>query len=84
MSKRKKIKVIERKLGRERAWGLSYKGDNLIEIDSRLKGKKKLLIIVHELLHQALMDENNEKEIHRVAIIISNGLWGQNYRRVDQ
>ena len=84
MSKRKKIKVIERKLGRERAWGLSYKGDNLIEIDSRLKGKKKLLIIVHELLHQALMDENNEKEIHRVAIIISNGLLAQNYPPIYQ
>ena len=33
-----KIKVIEKKLGREKAWGLAY-SDRKIEIDPRQKSK---------------------------------------------
>jgi len=64
----KKIKVIYKKLGKEKVYGFANLGDNEIEIDARLKGKKHLEIMLHECLH-ILYPEAEEEEEH--------------YRRVD-
>ena len=45
------IKIIYRKLGKEQASGLAYKEDRLIHLDSRLKGKEWLEVLIHEVLH---------------------------------
>ena len=78
----KKIKVIYRKLGREKVYGLANLGFNEIEIDSRIKSKKHLELIIHESLH-ILFPEAEEEEIEYKAIILTNTLWYEHYRRVD-
>jgi hypothetical protein len=78
-----KIKIIEKKLGRSGAWGLAYRHKNLVEIDSRLSGKRRLKVLCHELAHKSF-PKATEKEISRAEQIIGNSLWEQNYRRVDQ
>ncbi len=85
MAKRdKKIpKIVERKLGREKAWGLCYQGIAEIEIDPRLKPERRLIILCHELLHHCFEDLS-EQEIDRAGIVIGKALWKQNYRRVEQ
>jgi len=45
-------RVIYKKMGKH--WGLFHPTRNLIEIDSRLRGKKEMEISIHELLHWAL------------------------------
>lgn len=68
------------KLGRERAWGQS--GDGIVEIDERLKGKKHLEILLHECLHLQF-PEADEDEIIEKSIQLTNTLWAQGYRRID-
>ncbi len=48
---KKNIKVVERPLGREKALGLAWVGENKIEIDGRLKSKEYLNTLIHEMLH---------------------------------
>jgi hypothetical protein len=82
MAKRKKIKVQERKLGRELAYGLAWKDKKLIEIDSRLKGRQKFSVTLHESLHVAF-PEKSERQVLKATKLIMDVLWGQNYRKVD-
>jgi len=70
----KKIKVTYKKLGKEKVYGFANLGDNEIEIDPRLKGKKHLEIMLHECLH-ILYPEAEEDEIVRNSIILTNTLW---------
>jgi hypothetical protein len=84
MAKKKQgVKIVESKLGRSKAWGLYYHGENLIEIDPRMKSKKYLSVLVHELLHHAFpwMSENM---VTRSAPKISSGIWAQDYRRISK
>jgi hypothetical protein len=83
MKKPKKIKIIERKLGRSGVWGFCWENGR-IEIDKSLKGKRRLRICIHELCHAAFGDKVSEKDVLRAEKIIGNALWEQNYRRVDQ
>lgn len=76
------MEIIHRKLGRERAYGLADNGANIIEIDSRLKGRHHLEIAIHETLH-LLYPEKSETVIARSARRLANVLWRLNYRRVD-
>lgn len=77
-----KIKVLYRKLGRERVNGLAHCGYNEIEVDHRLKGKKLLEIIIHESLH-ILYPDQGEEEVQKKAIILTNTLWAEHYRKID-
>lgn len=81
MSTRRKIKVVYKKLGRDKAWGRSH-GEGSIEIDSRLKGKKLIEIIFHECLHE-LFPKLSEDEVIKKSILLTNTLWHEGYRRVD-
>ena len=78
----KRIKVKYRKLGKEKVWGLADLGDYTIEVDSSLKNKKALEIIIHESLH-ILHPELSEDEIVRNSIILTNTLWHEKYRKVE-
>lgn len=75
-----RIKVIYRKLGRERAYG---QADDFIELDPRLKGKKHLEILVHEALH-CLFPALDEDKIIKKSITLINTLWYEGYRRIDE
>ncbi len=74
----KNIKVIYKRL--KRVWGYCY--PDHIELDERLQGKKHLEILTHEALH-FLFPDASEKEITNKAIILTNTLWSESYRRTD-
>ncbi len=76
-----KIKVIYRKLGKEQAYGISS-SDGVIEIDERLRGKKALEILIHELMH-LINPKDCEKTIIRKSIILTKILWQEGYRKID-
>ena len=76
------IKVIYKKLGREKLWGEAHSDDNIVVLDSRLKGKKHLEILAHETLH-LLLPGANEDEIVRISTALIKILWKENYRRVE-
>ena len=93
MAKKRKIKVLYKKLGRERVHGNVYLNlhlknfedrleEDYIEIDEMLRGKKHLEILSHEILH-FLYPEASEDEIIRKSIVLTNTLWSEGYRRVD-
>lgn len=77
----KRIKIIYCKLGKQKVWGFAH-SDGLIEIDERLKGKKKLEIIIHEVMH-LLNPADDEDEVVRKSVLLTNTLWHEKYRVVD-
>lgn len=76
-----KIKIIYRKLGKEQAYGISS-SDGVIEIDERLRGKKAMEILIHELMH-LINPKEDEKTIIRKSIILTKVLWKEGYRKID-
>lgn len=77
----KRIKIKYCKLGKQKVWGFAH-SDGLIEIDERLKGKKKLEIIIHEVMH-LLNPTDEEDEVVRKSVLLTNTLWHERYRVVD-
>lgn len=78
-----KLKISERKLGRYNAHGVFWCDDGSIEIDPRLKPRKYLYVLIHELLHKA-QPELSEEEVIRIGHLVSKGVWQQHYRRIQQ
>lgn len=76
-----RIKIIYKKLGREQAHGIA-ESDGNIYIDPRLKGKKHLEIMLHEMLH-IVNPADTEICIIRKSVTLCNILWKEGYRRVD-
>lgn len=74
------IKFIRVKLGREKLYGLadSYP----LKIDDRCKGKKELEIYIHESFHY-LFPDLGEDEVEKKSILLTNTLWHQGFRKVD-
>ncbi len=83
--KAKKVKVIWRPLGKERAWGQATTdaARPIIEVDPRLSPRRELEVLVHEAIHICWPDKN-EKEVDRAGKVISTVLWQENYRRIVQ
>lgn len=82
-SKTNKIQIIEKKLGRERADGMCFIGENKIIIDERLRGKNRLFCLCHEVIHAMFGEKLSEKEVLKYEKIIGNALWEQGYRKCD-
>ena len=83
---RKKVQIRERKLGRHNAHGIVHEFDSdnpLIELDTKLKGKDRLIILTHELLH-CCFPAMQEKRVIAYAKLIGGAIWAENYRRIDQ
>jgi len=77
------MKLKYRRLGREKAWGQAYCGENMIEIDPALRGKHKLEIILHEAMHiQNPLWE--EEEVIRKSKQMANLLWRERYRQIEK
>jgi hypothetical protein len=83
--KAKKVKVIWRPLGKERAWGQATTdaARPIIEVDPRLSARRELEVLVHEAIHICWPDKD-EKDVDRAGKVISAVLWQENYRRVLQ
>lgn len=77
----KRIKVRYDKLGRNQALGMSY-GDGEICIESKLRGKPLLSVIIHEIIHELWPDEPEESVIKK-EIIIANTLWHEKFRKIE-
>jgi hypothetical protein len=77
----KKIKIVEKKLGRHRVWGFCYQGEKLIEIDPRQRAKTYLDTLIHELLHE-LFPEFSENKVKQSARVLTKHIWEKNYRRI--
>jgi hypothetical protein len=76
------MKVVSKKLGREKAWGSALLDEKIIEIDPRLTGRKHLEILIHEALH-ILNPDWSEKEVIKQSKKLTHLLWKQHYRKVD-
>ena len=74
------IRILERKLGREGAYGLSW-GDGCIEIDPRQSARNRMGTIIHEALHE-LFPGAGELEVTKAANVISRLLWFDSWRRI--
>ena len=78
-----KLKVIEVKLGRERAAGMADFENYNILVDPRQKPYPYLNTMVHELLHH-LSPSWSETKVRWWANRIARFLWSHNYRQVKQ
>lgn len=78
--KKKRIRLIEKKLGRERALGQAFSSERLIEIDPRLRSKIRLSVSIHEILH-VVFPEMSESRIDKAAPTIADTLWRDGFRR---
>lgn len=76
-----KLVVKERKLGREKSWGLAHVEHKLIELDPRQSGKRYLRTLCHEHFH-ILFPEMSETEVDKKSSKLANLLWKHNYRKV--
>lgn len=76
------MKVVYRKLGKEKAWGQAHIDSNTIEIDPRLKGRRKIEILLHEALH-ILNHEWSETKVIEQSKKLTSLLWKEHYREVD-
>lgn len=77
----KRIKIKYKKLGKQKVWGLAH-SDGIVEIDERLKGRKKMEIIIHEVMH-LLNPDDSEEEIVRKSVLLTNTLWHEKYRMIE-
>ena len=77
------IRIVERKLGHERAMGQAWKGINLIEIDPRQRAKCYLNTLVHEMTH-CLFPDTSESKVRTVAGKYTKAIWEAGYRRLSK
>lgn len=82
MSTTKEIKVQEKKLGRQNAWGQAWHEIQKIELDPRLVGKAHLDTIIHEIMHLQ-NPEWSETMVIKKSRQMTNVLWKLWYRKVD-
>ena len=76
------IKILLSHLGSYKADGLAWPEDRTIAIDKRLKGLRKLDVIIHEIIH-IQNPKWPEIMVEGKATEIANILWELNYREVD-
>lgn len=78
----RKPKVIQRKLGRQKALGIADDKKHIILIDPRQKSKQFLGTLIHEKLHLIFPDWS-ETKVLKIERELKNFLWDNGYRKVD-
>lgn len=76
-----KIRVKERKLGREKAAGLAWESEAIVELDPRQPEEERLDTLIHEALH-VLLPGLSEMAVRGVTPRIARALWEDGWRRV--
>lgn len=76
----KSIKVIHKKLGQQRAWGLAE--GNKIELEKTLTGRRHLLYLLHEMLH-VIHPDWSETKVVLISRRMCKVIWDQRYRRSE-
>ena len=74
-------RVVERKLGRYKAWG-TCSSDGEIEIDPRQKPKAYLDTLLHELLHW-ISPKMSERQVRNAARLMTAELWKRGFRKIE-
>lgn len=74
--------VKERKLGREKAWGLAHP-NGLIEIDPRVSGLGKLELLTHEFFHLENW-EATERDVTRRSRKLARFLHRNRVRIIEE
>jgi hypothetical protein len=80
--KKPPVKIVRRKLGRERADGLCT-WDGKVHVDERLKGIAHLETVLHELLHNEF-PSLREKAVAVASRNIAAAMFDDDWRRVEQ
>lgn len=80
MANNPRIKFKRVNLTEEEVYG--HADDYPLKIHYNLKGKKELEIYIHESLHY-LFPELSEEEVIEKSIKLTNTLWHESYRKVD-
>ncbi len=75
-----RVKVVEKDLSKDKAFGIAYDDLRLIEIHDKQCESERLDTLIHELLH-LMRPSWREKEVIRVANYLKRHLWAQGYRR---
>ena len=83
MANHHKIKVIDKKLGRQKAVGQAYTDARVIEVDPRQRSKSYLDTLIHEMLHVYNPDWS-ESKVTKTANEMTNIIWSKNYRRIKR
>jgi hypothetical protein len=78
MSKPKLPEVVERKLGRHKADGLWWPS-GVIELDPRIKGRRRLEVLIHEMMHER-HPHWTEEHVTSEAEVMARFLWKQGVR----
>ena len=79
---KKPIKVVHRKLGREKALGQAWQDARIIEIDERITGKEYLDVCIHEVTH-CQFPKMPEITVNARSTELANILWDLGFRWVD-
>lgn len=77
----KDVKIIHRKLGREKVWGWAH-SDGVIELDERLKGYKYLLYLIHEYMHLR-HPEWSERKVRSESTKMARVIWRMKNRIIS-
>ena len=83
MANHHKIKVIDKKLGRQKAVGQAYTDARVIEVDPRQRSKNYLDTLIHEMLHVYNPDWS-ESKVTKTANEMTDIIWQKNYRRIKR
>ena len=78
-----KIRIKDRKLGKEKAVGQAHHGDNLIEIDPRQRSRERLDTVCHEVIH-LIGPHLSEEIVESHANTLSDVLWRDGWRRIER
>lgn len=78
-----RIKLVERKLGREKAHGLAHKEHGYIEVSPKHPSmKERLDTLLHEGIH-ILEPQLSEKKVNAYSRRLTDLLWKDRWRRLD-
>jgi hypothetical protein len=77
---------VDKKLGREKAWGQYHCDGAVIELDPRLGSRKRLHTLIHELLHHAesVLGELDHGDLDEAARVAAAVLWRDGWRRTQK
>ena len=75
-------KLIHRKLGKERAYGIAHEDENLIELDINLTGYRYMLYALHEHFHLKHPDWS-ETKVRKESSKTARFMWDMGFRLVE-
>lgn len=76
------VRVIRRKLGREKADGICF-FDGKVHVDERLRGIHLLETLIHELLHHEF-PQLSEDSVEKSSKSMATTMYDDKWRRIEE